>query len=103
MANSRYENNKIQKLKDGRRVFRTRLYPDIPKSDKDIYIVTQTGDRMDALANQFYGDVTLYWIIAAGNPNIVGFSSLFLKEGIQLRIPVDINEIISSFNRLNSK
>ena len=37
------------------------------------------------------------------SPNVVGFSSLFLKEGIQLRIPVDINEIISSFNRLNSK
>jgi hypothetical protein len=50
MANSRYDNNKIQKLKDGRRVFRSRLYPNIPLSDKDIYIVTQTGDRLDALA-----------------------------------------------------
>ena len=83
--------------------YKNTLYPKIPPNPNDIYVITEWGDRLDLLANQFYGDVTLYWIIAAGNPNIVGFSSLFLKEGIQLRIPVDINEIISSFNRLNSK
>ena len=83
--------------------YRTVYYPEIEPLESDIYVETEWGDRLDLLANQFYGDVTLYWIIAAGNPNIVGFSSLFLKEGIQLRIPVDINEIISSFNRLNSK
>jgi hypothetical protein len=41
---SRYENNKSQKLKDGRQVYITRIYPNIPKSDEDIYVVTQTGD-----------------------------------------------------------
>lgn len=83
--------------------YKNALYPEIPPNPNDIYVITEWGDRLDLLANQFYGDITLYWIIAAGNPNVVGFSSLFLKEGIQLRIPVDINEIISSFNRLNSK
>jgi len=98
MANSRYENNKIQKLKDGRRVFRTRLYPDIPKSDKDIYIVTQTGDRMDALANQFYGDVSLWWIIATAN-NI--HDALFaVPDGTTLRIPQNYNKIINDFRKL---
>ena len=43
---SRYENNETQKLKDGREVLRSRLYPNIPKSDSDIYVVTQTGDRL---------------------------------------------------------
>ena len=95
MANSRYENNKIQKLKDGRRVFRTRLYPDIPKSDKDIYIVTQTGDRMDALANQFYGDASLWWIIAAAN-NIHN-APFGLKDGTILRIPQNFIEINNQF------
>ena len=42
---SRYENNESQKLKDGREVYRTRIYPNIPLKDNDIYIVTQTGDR----------------------------------------------------------
>ena len=98
MANSRYENNKTQKLKDGRRVFRTRLYPDIPKSDKDIYIVTQTGDRMDALANQFYGDVSLWWIIATAN-NI--HDALFaVPDGTTLRIPQNYNKIINDFRKL---
>jgi hypothetical protein len=98
MANSRYENNKIQKLKDGRRVFRTRLYPDIPKSDKDIYIVTQTGDRMDALANQFYGDASLWWIIATAN-NI--HDALFaVPDGTTLRIPQNYNKIINDFRKL---
>ena len=32
---SRYENNEIQKLKDGRRVYRTKRMPNIPKKDTD--------------------------------------------------------------------
>ena len=44
-------------------VLRSRLYPNIPKSDSDIYVVTQTGDRLDQLSNQFYGDSSLWWII----------------------------------------
>ena len=42
---SRYENNATQKLDDGRVVYRSRIYPNIPLSDNDIYIVTQQGDR----------------------------------------------------------
>jgi len=56
---SRYTNNKTQKLKDGREVYRTKLYPNIPLSDNDIYAVTQTGDRLDTLAHQFFGDASL--------------------------------------------
>ena len=51
---SRYENNEIQKLKDGRRVYRTKRMPNIPKKDTDIYVATQDGDRYDTLAYQFY-------------------------------------------------
>ena len=39
------------------------------------------GDRLDLLANQFYGDVTLYWIISTANPNYINFGSLFIDEG----------------------
>ena len=70
---SRYENNETQKLKDGREVLRSRLYPNIPKSDSDIYVVTQTGDRLDALENQFYGDSSLWWIIVPNNIHDVWF------------------------------
>ena len=57
---SRYDNNE-QKLKDGRIVFRSKIYPNIPKKDSDIYIVTQGGDRLDTY--QFYNDSSLWWII----------------------------------------
>ena len=49
--------------------YRNTKYPEIPLSENDIYVLTDFGDRLDLLANQFYNDVTLYWIIAAANPN----------------------------------
>ena len=64
---SRYERNQVQKLKDGREVYRTKIYPNIPLRDSDIYIVTQGGDRLDTLAYQYYGDQSLWWIIATAN------------------------------------
>ena len=71
-------------------------------AENDIYIFTEFGDRLDLLANQFYDDVTLYWIIAIANPNEVSFGSLFLNEGTQLRIPINISSIIDSYIEINS-
>ena len=82
--------------------YRNAKYPEIPLSENDIYVLTDFGDRLDLLANQFYNDVTLYWIIAAANPNEVSFGSLFVDEGTQLRIPINISSIIDSYIKLNS-
>ena len=60
------------------------------------------SEALDLLANQFYGDVTLYWIIAAANPNYVNFGSLSVAEGTQIRIPTDINDVLSKFYQLNN-
>jgi nucleoid-associated protein YgaU len=95
---SRYENNKKQKLKDGREVFRTRIYPDIPKSDRDLYIVTQTGDRLDTLAYEFYKDSTLWWIIATANN--IHDATFALPDGTTLRIPENYNKIVNDFRKL---
>jgi len=81
--------------------YKTVLYPEIPPNPNDIWVITDFGDRLDLLANQFYGDVTLYWIISLGNPNYISFGSLFINEGTQIRIPVDINGILNSYNTLN--
>ena len=81
--------------------YETVYYPEITPSESDIYVETEWGDRLDMLSNQFYKDVTLYWIIALANPNVVGFGSLFFKPGTQLRIPTNISGIIDSYNRLN--
>ncbi len=77
-------------------------YPEIPLSESDIYVITDFGDRLDLLANQFYNDVTLYWIIATANPNEVNFGSLFIPEGTQLRIPINISSIVDSYIEINS-
>ena len=76
-------------------------YPLVSQSESDIYVITEFGDRFDSLAFQFYGDVTLWWIIAIVNPNIVDFSSIFLPIGSQIRIPQNISPIIDSYNELN--
>ena len=76
-------------------------YPLIPQSNNDIYAITEFGDRYDNLSFQFYGDVTLWWIISTSNPNIVSFSSMFIPVGSQIRIPQNIGAIINSYKELN--
>lgn len=85
----------------GSTYYRTTFYPEIPLSENDIYVVTDFGDRLDLLANQFYKDISLYWIIAAANPNKINFGSITIPPGTQLRIPININDIITSYNNLN--
>lgn len=82
--------------------YSTNRYPEIPQSENDIYVITEFGDRLDLLANQFYNDVTLYWIIAAANPNKVSFGSLFITEGTQLRIPTNVSNVIDSYIQENN-
>jgi phage tail protein X len=103
----RYKNIKIARNINenvgtlGSRYYITNTYPEIPLNKDDIYVETEFGDRLDLLANQFYGDVTMYWIISAANPNKVDFGSLFVKEGTQLRIPTKINNIIDEYSNIN--
>ena len=79
----RYRNTEKRKTEDGKLVYRTTLFDNIPVSDDDIYVITQYGDRLDLLAYQFYGDVTLWWYIARAN-NLFTFN---IPANIQLRIP----------------
>ena len=51
---SRYENNKSKKINDGRVVYRSKIYPQIPLRDDDMYVASETGDRLDTLAYQYY-------------------------------------------------
>jgi len=76
------------------------LFPEIPETEDDLYIITTGGDRYDSLAQQFYSDYRLWWIIASANNSIK--SSMFVKPGIQLRIPADKNRAIQLYNQLNN-
>ena len=92
---SRYQNNQIKKLKDGREVYRTRIYPNIPLKDSDLYIVTELGDRLDTLAYQYYGDQSLWWIIATANN--IHDAPFAVPDGTILRVPKNYLDILNNF------
>ena len=84
------------------RYYRGIKYPNIDLSINDIYIITTSGDRLDLLANQFYNDTRLWWIIATANRNVIRRDSFNLKAGLEIRIPADIQDILSNFESLNN-
>lgn len=81
-------------------MYATSRYPEIPLSENDIYVYTTQGDRYDVLALNYYGDSSLWWIIATANPNI-GLSTLVIPEGVQIRIPNNISAVINDFRLIN--
>jgi len=85
----------------GAEYYKPVLYPEIEVTPDDIYVITEFGDRLDLLAHSFYGDVSLYWVISTANPDKINMGSLTILEGTQLRIPVDLNQIIENFKGIN--
>jgi len=80
--------------------YKAKKYPPIPPSPSDIYVVTTQGDRLDLLAYTYYKDSSLWWIIPMANDNIT-LGSMFPEPGIQLRIPTDLNAVLTLFEQAN--
>jgi hypothetical protein len=59
--------------------------------------MTIQGDRLDLLANEYYQDPSMWWVIALKND--MTEIDLSMKEGIILRIP-SRNEAIQIKNSL---
>lgn len=96
----RYKDIQQNKTASGRRYKLNAIYPDIPLSENDYYIITTGTDRYDTLASQFYGDSSLWWVIAAANNSKK--DGLIVEQGIQLRIPADGPGVFDKFVELNS-
>ncbi len=96
----RYDSTPIVNRWDGKQVYLTTSYPVITQQDSDAVIITQDGMYLDQLAYKYYGDPTLYWIIALANN--LGKGRLSVPPGIQIFIPSNVNNIIVEFNNLNS-
>jgi len=77
------------------------MYPRIPIKNSDVFITPAYGTRLDLLANEYYKDSTLWWIIAQAN-GIKGFTALNTEnfKG-QLRIPTEIQSILNEFSLMN--
>ena len=78
-------------------------YPSIPRGSQDIYVYTTQGDRYDTLAQTYYQDSSLWWIISRANTNITTPDSLIPEPGSQIRIPGvgRITYILSEYESIN--
>ena len=95
----RYSSTRRKRDKSNITSYTTTMYPSIPIENSDKFVMSKVGDRIDTLAYKFYGDVTLWWIIAKAN-GIKGKTAL--EPGIPLRIPGNITQIIENFINLNT-
>jgi hypothetical protein len=99
--NYRYQNIKITKYQDkGDQYYLNNIYPDIPLSENDSYVISTLGDRLDLLAFDFYGDVSFWWVIASANA--LSGDSLYIEPGLQIRIPNNISAIINQYQLINT-
>ena len=100
---SRLQYIKKRRGTNNKGVYKYLKYPNIPLSTDDIYATTLVGDRLDLIADQFYKDVDLWWVITTANPDIIRRDSFNLKSGLQIRIPSPnrITSILRSFEQLN--
>ncbi len=97
----RYDKNIIYKTSNNKPYYKGKIYPNIPYSITDEYIITTIGDRLDTIAYSYYGDSESWWIISAANNNITK-GSIFPKPGTQLRIPVNRALVMQLFDELNN-
>lgn len=97
----RYQNIPVKKYQaTGSQYYVNNIYPNIPYSNDDDYVITVLGDRLDLLAFDFYGDTSFWWVIASANA--LPGDSLYLEPGMQLRIPVNLAAILNEYNYINT-
>ena len=86
---ARYDN--IDKIKD-ENITRigTSYLPKFKEQNSDILLISTEGDRCDFLAQEYYGDVNLWWYIASVN----NLKSNNIEAGTQLRVPVSTEQAV---------
>ena len=95
----RYRNARFRQDANGKRYYIPTVVPNIPINDSDIYINPKVGERFDSLAQKFYGDSNLWWIIAKANNLSKG--QIGLDPEKKLRIPTEIQPILEAVTKSN--
>tara|TARA_B100001113_G_scaffold34490_1_gene24504 strand:- start:4878 stop:5156 length:279 start_codon:yes stop_codon:yes gene_type:complete len=90
----RYNRAIIKKDKNNVRYYKPSIIPNIPIKDGDKFIKPTVGDRLDILAQRYYGDSNLWWVIAKANE--ISKGQIGLDPEKMIRIPTDIDSIINS-------
>ena len=92
----------LNTLYTNRPYYKGKYYPNLPLSESDVYVITTVGDRLDSFAFVYYGDSTLWWVIAMANNNITK-GALYPAPGTQLRIPTNINGVLVLYQKFNQR
>lgn len=82
---SRYNTTSTIQDKFGKRKKATNILPVVPRTEADTIIITTSIERLDKLAHTFYGDVSLWWVIATANG--LGKGSYVIPPNTTVRIP----------------
>lgn len=69
--------------------YATIFYPKFPRRTSDIYFISKKHDRLDLIANRYYGDPR-YWVIIAKSNNLHA-GTLRIPPGIRMRVPYPLN------------
>jgi len=96
----RYENIGTYKGIDGKVIYLPTQYPKLAPTNEDYYIITKDQDRLDLIAYDFYGDSTLWWVVAMAN-DLPG-DTMFPPLGFQLRVPANLDSALNAFDNSNS-
>jgi hypothetical protein len=97
---SRYTYTNILKTNETKKDYlESTIYPKIKPNDNDLYVISTQGDRLDLLANLYYGNRNLWWIIAVANN--LNDASLSIEPGKQLRIPGNTSNILNDLEKIN--
>lgn len=99
MANRYSYTKPVSQQYTKKRYLESTIYPKILPNNNDIYIISEQSDRLDLLAQKYYQDPSLWWIIATAN-NLHN-ASLAIEPGIQLRIPSNLTSILNNLEKIN--
>lgn len=97
---SRYQNIPLKRNDAGKQVQSTLTLPAVEESETDVYIITNSSDRLDQLAYKYYGDAKYWWVIAAVNN--LGKGTLMVEGGLQIRIPATPATVIEALREANN-
>ena len=95
-------NRTRQNVTSGVRMYMGNKYPQVPLTPEDTYVYASEGDRFDTLAQQYYDDSSMWWVISIANESLKQ-NSYYLPLGIQIRIPANVASIMADYNILNNR
>jgi len=96
---SRTRFTKTKKRFDSKQQYQSLILPIFEERSDDIIVEVNDYTRLDVLANRFFNDATLWWVISAYNQ--LPADSIYTTDKKNLRIPNNIQTVFNKIKDLN--